>query len=1086
MNQENTQPSGALIGAMRESSWTMRSIASIVILTFGGLVTSPAVAAVTQEVQKIQWHKADSGNAAKLSAKLDEAHKLLTRFASQGSQKTLAMADVSDQHSQIHGLISDLNDLDKGAMDDFATTEAHIQAHHLPAEIEQRQQQAVKTYRARMDGLMAELKAADATKDTPTFQQHVANAKAQMDKTQVQPFHEKFDPKHLPFSVAKPTSQKPRLTKKDYLARPVMAPKRVQMAANGSLAGIVTAADLGILPTSPSDPSYLAPTDDVQITPAIQAEAKALNNDPVQIYNWVHNNVEYIPTYGSIQGSDMTLQTLKGNDFDQASLLIALLRAANIPSRYVYGTIQVPIAQVENWVGGVTDPNAALNLLGQGGVPVNAVVQGGQIKYAQMEHVWVEAWVNFIPSRAAKSGAGNTWVPMDASFKQYTYSQGMDLQTATPFDGAAFSNQILSTAQVDPSGNWIQGIDETSIDNSIDSYAAKVSNYIQAHNPNATVSDVLGAKTIAQSSGKTLSAGLPYAVVAIGGRSTQVPISVETQLLLTFYSSPGDEASDSPSYEQSIKLVTVVGKRISLEYQTQTAADQAVIDNAAANNQTSFPAYLVNVIPCIKMDSQTIWQGNAVNMGTPQVLNVTVQYSTINDSRDYNVVAGDLDVLGLDAAVVTSGVWQAHTAAHDLTTGQDPAYVQELLYQLMLGYWGELDTYSELVKRQNRIASYRLPSFGMASTPLSIQYNFGVPQSATYDSRMLDVKENRIAAVGYGNDPHAAKYFVEQEGFISSYLESGICDQMFLRKPGDSVSAATALQIANENGIKIYHLTSTNLSSELAQISINNDAEQDIENAVASGMEAYVPARDLSVDGFNGVGYVLLDPTTGSGAYRISGGRDGNNSSAPANVYPMPELPGNKLIGFVVATLAQGSGTTLVNDGPVAGLRMAANTAVIGQDIQEGADGGLLGLLALAITALSMYHSHAHEIEKEYPRINQVIRHYTTLTRAEAIYLSRVIIGGNGDFGPGVYVVEPPDADITCPLSQAEMNMIYDRYNLTGPQRDAYIELVITRAGYWDRVIQEELNSKNAVETIFRLPFLYFGPNSIAIDYYDM
>jgi len=67
----------------------------------------------------------------------------------------------------------------------------------------------------------------------------------------------------------------------------------------------------------------LAANVDVQITPAIQALATQLNHNPVQIYNWVHDNIEFAPTYGSIQGSDETLQSLHGNAYDTASLLIA-------------------------------------------------------------------------------------------------------------------------------------------------------------------------------------------------------------------------------------------------------------------------------------------------------------------------------------------------------------------------------------------------------------------------------------------------------------------------------------------------------------------------------------------------------------------------------------------------------------------------------------------------------------------------------------------------------------------------------------------------------------------------------------------
>ena len=101
--------------------------------------------------------------------------------------------------------------------------------------------------------------------------------------------------------------------------------------------------------------------------------------------------------------------------------LIALLHAANIQARYAYGTVQVPIAQVMNWVGNVTNPNAALELLAQGGVPATAMIGGGVITRVGMEHVWVEAYIDYVPSRGTRHIAGDTWIPMDPSFNPCLY-----------------------------------------------------------------------------------------------------------------------------------------------------------------------------------------------------------------------------------------------------------------------------------------------------------------------------------------------------------------------------------------------------------------------------------------------------------------------------------------------------------------------------------------------------------------------------------------------------------------------------------------------------------------------------------------
>jgi hypothetical protein len=164
----------------------------------------------------------------------------------------------------------------------------------------------------------------------------------------------------------------------------------------------------------PPTAAEIAETVEVQFTPEIKAKAQELGYNPVKIYEWVRNNVEFVPTYGSIQGANMCLQAKQCNDFDTASLLIALLRASNISAHYVYGTIEVPIDKVMNWVGGFTDPNAALQLIASGGIPVTALIAGGTISTVRMEHVWVEAWIDYIPSRGAVQKQGDTWIPLDA------------------------------------------------------------------------------------------------------------------------------------------------------------------------------------------------------------------------------------------------------------------------------------------------------------------------------------------------------------------------------------------------------------------------------------------------------------------------------------------------------------------------------------------------------------------------------------------------------------------------------------------------------------------------------------------------
>ena len=91
----------------------------------------------------------------------------------------------------------------------------------------------------------------------------------------------------------------------------------------------------------------------------------------------------------------------------------------------------------------------------------------------------------------------------------------------------------------------------------------------------------------------------------------------------------------------------------------------------------------------------------------------------------------------------------------------------------------------------------------------------------------------------------------------------------------EGVSALKALQIANDEGIPIYTINQSNISTILPQLQLSSDVISDIQNAVNAGDIVTVSKNEITYNGWTGVGYVIIDPTTGSGAYMISGGLGG-------------------------------------------------------------------------------------------------------------------------------------------------------------------------------------------------------------------
>ena len=102
---------------------------------------------------------------------------------------------------------------------------------------------------------------------------------------------------------------------------------------------------------APPLPEDVGSTVDAPITPEIQALARSLGNDPRRIFYWVRSEIATEVYDGSKKGAVGTLAERSGNDTDQANLLVALLRAAEVPCRYERAPVRLSVGQATGYTG---------------------------------------------------------------------------------------------------------------------------------------------------------------------------------------------------------------------------------------------------------------------------------------------------------------------------------------------------------------------------------------------------------------------------------------------------------------------------------------------------------------------------------------------------------------------------------------------------------------------------------------------------------------------------------------------------------------------------------------------------------------
>ena len=280
-----------------------------------------------------------------------------------------------------------------------------------------------------------------------------------------------------------------------------------------------------------------------EATPEIQELARGLKNDPNLMYEYVYNYIEYSPIFGCVKGANATFLDGKGNDFDQSSLLIALLRQAGYTANFVYGVIRLNPNQITNWLGIDNNVSAIGKLLGSAGIPAQIwTYSGGVLAYVDINHVWV------------KVNIGGTNYVFDPSFKTHSRTAPIDLASAMGYNQSTFLSNALSGSTIDP--DYIKNVNKTNISNNFTTYAHNLVSNIKANHPGAYLHDIIGGKTIDPIKTFPRDTSLSYQL-SITAEWTDVPNTYKTSFRI-----------QHRGIDQTLYSCDIYGKRLTIFYNT--------------------------------------------------------------------------------------------------------------------------------------------------------------------------------------------------------------------------------------------------------------------------------------------------------------------------------------------------------------------------------------------------------------------------------------------------------------------------------------------------------------------------------------
>lgn len=317
-------------------------------------------------------------------------------------------------------------------------------------------------------------------------------------------------------------------------------------------------------------------------------------------------------------------------------------------------------------------------------------------------------------------------------------------------------------------------------------------------------------------------------------------------------------------------------------------ADGSPIDPSAF--PSTVPGYLIRLVAELRVAGQVVAIGGPFTMGQ-ELVSTEGTFDPIRGwqfAEDNTPVAGEYRATAIDAAGIPTSQIQdlqenltvTKSALEEAGTlnGINPdGLVGGMLYSTVLSYFAINDAVERRDANEIGVLVYRRPSFGSFTGVAQVQFLFGIPGTVSFSGLEMDIDRMVSIAVSKDNKREVQIAYIQQSGFRKSAYEHLIPELMFTdaEHPGEAISAVKALVVAGRQGQQIFILTKDNAASILPQLNIALELKAEIQDAAASGKVVTVSQGPVTVGSWTGVGYTIIDPETGSGAFKISGGVNG-------------------------------------------------------------------------------------------------------------------------------------------------------------------------------------------------------------------
>jgi RHS repeat-associated protein len=600
-----------------------------------------------------------------------------------------------------------------------------------------------------------------------------------------------------------------------------------------------------------------------------------------------------------------------GNDYDQASLLVSLLRASGISAGYAsqwsaiyYDSTSSNMATAVNWLGLSETPLE--------GIPLSTAAEAQRVAWGWTEAQYKQTLflsdycetrgytakyytnypgIVFVERRVAVAQIDSNYYRLDPSAKPRNFSTPMDILTATGYDRASFLSAIGGTEQ----NNYVTGILQAAIKSQFETLTANLQQEISSSKPTSSVDNLLGLGSPIQYSFSTLSGNFSFLPV-ITSPADGLVITYAQTVPTEDMSSLEIQVDSGTAY--SIPMPKLAGQRLSISHDGNTIRFWLEDDQIFTRSSSSatYELTMRAIHPHTREATQEdVTNGLASTVGEEIKTHDGETTNTYKKNNDYayaliyafapsqrflrsrtQALSEILEeIRALDPDLISDA---GEIDFENLTDANLTRRVTaEILNVMGLNWLYQTERVNRIAAAISGQSAVMLHRFGR----MGQEEGFYVDVGLQYTSNLSkDGTESSVSYLG------TCSYFI-------SALEHGIIDQ-YEFESNAAVSTVQILYLANEsddsNKNRIYLATANNWSAVSAQlVGYETDELQALAGKLTGDNILILPRNRNNGDetwDWDGSGYVSIESNNGrinygmiiTGDFTTSGGWSVNNS----------------------------------------------------------------------------------------------------------------------------------------------------------------------------------------------------------------